>query len=157
MLPGLYLHSIFQDEIHLHPRAKCGFLFFCFQPQVLRQRMACQRSNVQCVGIKNNSTFEKIFNFQWRFNDALITGLICILRISELLEKHQWNMIIDEAPLEVENFFEVGIILNSYTLNIASLASHPLAQNLGLKAGEQRSTLGAWMQVDFVLGNGMEV
>ena len=62
-----------------------------------------------------------------------------------------------EAPLKVENFFEGGIILNSYTLNIAALESHPLAQNLGLKAGEQRSTLGAWMRVDFALGNGMEV
>ena len=82
--------------------------------------------------------------FLKQFRDAQNTHKACYQRIIE-------------APLKVENFFEGGIILNSYALNIASLASHPLAQNLGLKAGEQRSTLGAWMQVDFVLGNGMEI
>jgi hypothetical protein len=42
-------------------------------------------------------------------------------------------------------------------LGIASLASHPIARNLGLKATDQKSTLGAWMRVDFVLENGVEV
>lgn len=82
--------------------------------------------------------------FLKQFRDAQNTHKACYQRIIE-------------APLKVENFFKGGIILNSYTLNIASLASHPLAQNLGLKAQDQRATLGAWMQVDFVLGNGMEV
>ena len=82
--------------------------------------------------------------FLKQFRDAQSTHKACYQRIIE-------------APLKVETFFEGGIFLNSYTLNIASLASHPLAQNLGLGVGEQRSTLGAWMQVDFVLGNGMEI
>ncbi|HZJ24043.1 MAG TPA: hypothetical protein VFD54_12080 [Anaerolineales bacterium] len=82
--------------------------------------------------------------FLKQFRDAQNTHKACYQRIIE-------------APLKVENFFEGGIILNSYTLNIAALASHPLAQNLGLKAEEQKSTLGAWMQVDFVLENGMEI
>ena len=82
--------------------------------------------------------------FLKQFRDAQNTHKACYQRLIE-------------APLKVETFFEGGIFLNSYTLNIASLASHPLAQNLGLSGAEQRSTLGAWMQVDFVLGNGMEV
>lgn len=81
--------------------------------------------------------------FLKQFRDAQNTHKACYQRLIE-------------APLKVETFFEGGIFLNAYTLNITSLASHPLAQNLGLSA-EQRSTLGAWMQVDFVLGNGIEV
>jgi len=82
--------------------------------------------------------------FLKQFRDAQNTHKACYQRLIE-------------APLKVETFFEGGIFLNSYTLNIASLASHPLAQNLGLSGAEQKSTLGAWMQVDFVLGNGIEV
>ncbi len=61
-----------------------------------------------------------------------------------------------EAPLQVETFHEGGIFFEQYILNVASLASHPMAQNLGLSA-EQKSTLGAWMKVDFVLGHGVEI
>ena len=82
--------------------------------------------------------------FLKQFRDAKNTRKACYQRLIE-------------APLKVETFFEGGIFLKPYTLNIASLASHPLAQNLGLKGAEQRSTLGMWMQVDFVLGNGVEV
>ena len=82
--------------------------------------------------------------FLKQFRDAQNTQKACYQRLIE-------------APLKVETFFEGGIFLKPYTLNIASLASHPLAQSLGLKATEQKSTLGAWMHVDFVLENGMEV
>lgn len=82
--------------------------------------------------------------FLKQFRDAQNTHKACYQRLIE-------------APLKVETFFEGGIFLNSYTLNIASLASHPLAQNLGLNIGEQKSTLAAWMKVDFVLGSGIEV
>lgn len=82
--------------------------------------------------------------FLKQFRDAQNTHKACYQRLIE-------------APLKVETFFEGGIFLEPYTLNIVSLASHPLAQNLGLKGAGQKSTLGAWMQVDFVLGNGMEV
>ena len=82
--------------------------------------------------------------FLKQFRDAQNTRKACYQRLIE-------------APLKVETFFEGGIFLKPYMLNIASLASHPLAQNLGLKGAEQRSTLGVWMQVDFVLENGVEV
>lgn len=62
-----------------------------------------------------------------------------------------------EAPLKLETFFGGGIFHKPYKLNIASLASHPLAQNLGLQGAEQRSTFGAWLQVDFMLEMGVEV
>jgi hypothetical protein len=61
-----------------------------------------------------------------------------------------------EAPLKVENFYEGGIFLKPYMLNLTPLASHPLVQNLGLKT-RQGSRVGAWMKVDFVLGNGIAI
>ena len=82
--------------------------------------------------------------FLKQFRDAQNTRKACYQRLIE-------------APLKVETFFEGGMFLQPYTLNIASLASHPLAQNLGLNGAEHRSTLGVWMQVDFVLENGFEV
>jgi hypothetical protein len=62
-----------------------------------------------------------------------------------------------EAPLKVETFYEGGLFPEPYELRITDLASHPLAQNLGLKAAGQKSTLGAWMRLDFGLGNGVSV
>ena len=98
-----------------------------------------------------------LLEFAARFiNDHIPLVFLKQFRDAQNTHKACYQKII-EAPLKVENFFEGGFILNSYTLNMASLASHPLAQNLGLKAEEQRSTLGAWMRVDFELGNGMEV
>ena len=82
--------------------------------------------------------------FLKQFRDAQNTRKACYQRLVE-------------APLRVETFFEGGIFLKPYTLKIASLASHPLAQNLGWRGAEQRSTLGVWIQVDFVLENGVEV
>jgi hypothetical protein len=81
--------------------------------------------------------------FLKQFRDAQNTHKACYQRLIE-------------APLKVETFYEGGSFPDPYTLSIASLASHPLAQNLGLKEG-QKSTLGAWMRVDFGLGNGVEI
>lgn len=82
--------------------------------------------------------------FLKQFRDAQNTHKACYQKIVE-------------ASLKVETYHEGGMILDPYTLNITSLASHPLAQKMGLKEAEQKSTLGAWIKVDFVLGNGMEV
>jgi len=82
--------------------------------------------------------------FLKQFRDAQNTHLACYQRLIE-------------APLKVEMFYEGGFFPEPYTLNIASLASHPLAQNLGLKEADQKSTLGAWMRVDFMLENGVEI
>ena len=82
--------------------------------------------------------------FLKQFRDAQDTQKACYQRLIE-------------APLKIETFFEGGIFPNPYALNISALASHPLAQSLGLKAAEQKSTLGAWMRVDFVLENGIEI
>ena len=98
-----------------------------------------------------------LLEFAARFiNDHIPLVFLKQFRVAQNTHKACYQRLI-EAPLKVETFFEGGIFLNSYTLNIASLASHPLAQNLGLSGAEQKSTLGAWMQVDFLLGNGIEV
>lgn len=81
--------------------------------------------------------------FLKQFRDAQNTHKACYQRLIE-------------APLKVEMFYEGGFFPEAYTLNITALASHPLAQNLGLQGEDQKSTLGAWMRVDFVLGNGVE-
>ncbi len=82
--------------------------------------------------------------FLKQFRDAQNTHKACYQRLIE-------------APLKVEMFYEGGFFPEPYMLSIADLASHPLAQNLGLKAASQKSTFGAWMRVDFVLGNGIEI
>ncbi len=98
-----------------------------------------------------------LLEFAARFiNDHIPLVFLKQFRDAQNTQKACYQRLI-EAPLKVETFFEGGILLNSYTLKIASLASHPLAQNLGLNGAEQKSTLGAWMRVDFVLGNGIEV
>jgi len=82
--------------------------------------------------------------FLKQFRDAQNTRKACYQRLIE-------------APLKVETFFEGGLFSEPYTLSLTSLASHPLAQSLGLKELDQKSTLGAWMHVDFVLENGVEI
>jgi len=78
--------------------------------------------------------------FLKQFRDAQDTHKACYQRVIE-------------ASLKVETFYEGGLFPEAYTLHIANLASHPLAQSLGLKPGDQQSTLGAWLRVDFELGN----
>ena len=82
--------------------------------------------------------------FLKQFRDAQDTRKACYQKIVE-------------ASLKVQTYYEGGIMQSPYTLNIASLASHPLAQKMGLKESEQKSTLGVWIKVDFFLGNGVEV
>ncbi|RPJ24573.1 MAG: hypothetical protein EHM33_17370 [Chloroflexi bacterium] len=82
--------------------------------------------------------------FLKQFRDAQDTHKACYQRLIE-------------APLRVETFYEGGLFSEPYTLRITSLASHPLAQSLGLNETDQESTFGAWMRTDFVLNNGVEV
>jgi hypothetical protein len=62
-----------------------------------------------------------------------------------------------EAALKVESFYEGGLLPEAYRLQVADLASHPLAHRLGLKGAGQKSTFGAWLRVDFGLENGVEI
>jgi len=95
-----------------------------------------------------------LVEFAARFiNDRIPLVFLKQFRDAQDSRKACYQKII-EAPLQVETFHEGGVFLDSYALNIAPLASHPLAQNLGLQL-EQKSMLGAWMKVDFVLGNGL--
>ncbi len=82
--------------------------------------------------------------FLKQFRDAQDTHKACYQKIVE-------------AALTVEKYDEGGIMPNPYMLTIFPLASHPFAQRMGLKPGEQKSTHGAWIKVDFVLGGGVEV
>jgi hypothetical protein len=98
-----------------------------------------------------------LVEFAARFlNDHIPLVFLKQFRAAQDTRKACYQRLI-EAPLKVETFFEGGLFSEPYTLNIASLASHPLAQSLGLQAANQKSTLGAWMHVDFVLGNGIEI
>jgi hypothetical protein len=64
-----------------------------------------------------------------------------------------------EAPLQVQIFRQGGFLSGKYVLRVNSLASHPLADLLGLRLenGEQQSQLGLWMKLDFMVGDGVEV
>jgi len=98
-----------------------------------------------------------LVEFAARFlNDHIPLVFLKQFRAAQDTRKACYQRLI-EAPLKVETFFEGGLFTEPYTLSIASLASHPIAQSLGLKEAGQKSTLGAWMHVDFVLENGIEV
>jgi hypothetical protein len=98
-----------------------------------------------------------LVEFASRFlNDHIPLVFLKQFRAAQNTRKACYQRLI-EAPLKVESFFEGGLFAEPYTLSITSLASHPLAQSLGLTAANQKSTLGAWMRVDFVLENGIEV
>jgi hypothetical protein len=64
-----------------------------------------------------------------------------------------------EAPLMVQTFRQGGFLNGKFVMSVNPLESHPLAQTLGLRLehGEQRSSLGLWMKLDFMLGEGVEV
>jgi hypothetical protein len=98
-----------------------------------------------------------LIEFAARFvNDHIPLVFLKQFRDAQNTHKACYQSLI-EAPLKVELFHEGGLFPEAYTLHIADLASHPFAQTLGLKEAEPRSALGAWMRVDFVLGNGVEV
>ena len=64
-----------------------------------------------------------------------------------------------EAPIKVKEFRQGGFLPGKHTLRVNHLDSHPLARALGLRLedGEQRSIVGFWANVDFVIGKGKEV
>jgi len=58
-----------------------------------------------------------------------------------------------EAPLQIKTFHGGGFLDQPYEMSLRPLASHPLAQRLGLQA-EQASSVSVWLNVDFTLGTG---
>ena len=64
-----------------------------------------------------------------------------------------------EAPLMVQTFRHGGFLAGKFAMNVHRLDSHPLADTLGLclEHCEQQSTLGLWMKLDFMLGEGIEI
>jgi len=96
-----------------------------------------------------------LFEFAARFvNDHIPLVFLKQFRDAQNTHKACYQSLI-EAPLKVETFYEGGLFPEAYTLKVADLASHPLAKTLGLAGADQKSTLGAWMRVDFVLENGV--
>lgn len=64
-----------------------------------------------------------------------------------------------EAPITIKKFHAGGFLPGKYQLEVKQLASHPLAEQLGLKLtnGSQKSLAALWMKVDFVLGAGKTI
>ncbi len=64
-----------------------------------------------------------------------------------------------EAPIQIRQFQQGGFLAGQYTLRINQLASHPVAQTLGLRLenGEQQPLVGAWLKANFVMGEGAEI
>ncbi len=60
-----------------------------------------------------------------------------------------------EAPMRIHAFRSGGFFSQPHEMNIQQLASHPLAQKLGL-AEKQKSSISAWLDVDFILEHGSE-
>jgi len=75
--------------------------------------------------------------FLKQFRDAADSSLACLQQVVEV-------------QLTVERFHAGGMLLKPYLLTLPPLASHPLAEKLGLRES-QGSKIGAWLQVDFLL------
>ncbi|GAB4539425.1 MAG: hypothetical protein Fur002_04550 [Anaerolineales bacterium] len=75
--------------------------------------------------------------FLKQFRDAADSSLACLQQLVEV-------------RLTVERFRAGGMLLKPYLLNLPPLASHPLAQTLGLQEN-QGSKIGVWLQLDFLL------
>ena len=100
-----------------------------------------------------------------------------VVEISTLLVTHQMRLVflkqfrdatdthqacyqaIIEAPLQVQIFRQGSFVAGKYVMRVNPLASHPLADILGLRLenGEQQSQLGLWMKLDFMVGDGVEI
>ncbi len=65
-----------------------------------------------------------------------------------------------EAPVQLTAFHDGGFIDDTYTVACQPLASHPLAETLGLNvdsSGATQALATFWLRVDFTLGAGVEV
>ena len=84
--------------------------------------------------------------FLKQFRDAVNTQQACYQAIIE-------------APLLVQTFRQGDFLTGKYDLHVNRLDSHPLAATLGLQLENdtQRSTLGLWLKLDFMLGEGLEI
>jgi hypothetical protein len=118
----------------------------------IKQRLAGELSRNMRAGL-GSAPLEWAARF---INDRIPLVFLKQFRDAQDTRKACYQKLV-EAPLKVEAFYEGGLLPGGYSLQLAGLASHPLAQTLGLQAAGQTSTLGAWMRVDFALGNGVEI
>jgi len=80
-------------------------------------------------------------------------------RDAELPERACYQAIV-EAPLQMQTFYGGGLAAGDYALTLHSLASHPLADVLGLQVdanGVARALATFWLHLDFILALGTEV
>lgn len=59
-----------------------------------------------------------------------------------------------EAPLGITKFRDARLLTDKYTFTLNDLASHPVANDTGLKVGPQDVALAFWLFADFELGTG---
>jgi acetoacetate decarboxylase len=59
-----------------------------------------------------------------------------------------------EAPLGITKFRDARLLTDKYTFTLNDLASHPVANDTGLKVGAQDVVFSFWLFADFELGTG---
>ena len=59
-----------------------------------------------------------------------------------------------EAPLGLTKFRDARLLTDRYTFTLSDLASHPVADDTGLKIGAQDVAFAFWIYADFELGLG---
>jgi hypothetical protein len=59
-----------------------------------------------------------------------------------------------EAPLGITKFRDARLLTDKYTFTLNDLASHPVANDTGLKVGAQDVVFAFWLFADFELGTG---
>jgi hypothetical protein len=59
-----------------------------------------------------------------------------------------------EAPLGMKKFRSASLLGDQFTFILNDLATHPVAEETGLKIGPQQVSFAFWLYADFVLGTG---
>jgi hypothetical protein len=59
-----------------------------------------------------------------------------------------------EAPLGMKHFRSASILGDNFSFILNDLATHPVADETGLKLGPQDVSFAFWLYADFVLGTG---
>jgi len=96
-----------------------------------------------------------------RFASLEAMPLVFLKQFRDAADSHKaCYQAVVEAPVQVETFYGGGFIDAAYALTLHPLASHPLAQTLGLNvdgSGAMQALAVFWLHLDFTLGTGVEV
>jgi hypothetical protein len=87
--------------------------------------------------------------------DGLATPALGLKQIRDIADpgRAAFQSIV-EAPLGMHRFHAASILGDDFTFTLEDLATHPVADDVGLAVGPQDVSFAFWLYADFVLGAG---